>query len=108
MKKYRDLSLLPFFIGLIIIIAFYFFIGKKLDSYVDPAEQAYRDGYEDGLSDGSAYAEDYIDLARARLLDALEIIGSTDSYEGEKSFDEVCDEIMDDIHDALAWLEKIE
>ena len=40
------------------------------------------------------------------LQDAERLIRSTTQYGGDLEFDEECDTILDDIRDALAWLEE--
>ena len=40
------------------------------------------------------------------LQDTLELIENTEQYGGDLSYDDVCDDILDGVRDALAWLTK--
>lgn len=42
--------------------------------------------------------------ANSSLNDALELIQSTEPYGGSEVYDDVCDILLDDIQNALAWL----
>ena len=44
--------------------------------------------------------------AVAALQDAERLVRGTTQYGGDLEFDEECDAILDDIRDALAWLEE--
>lgn len=46
-----------------------------------------------------------LDAAVADLENALDTIRSTEQYGGDEQYDDVCDSILDDVTDALAWLE---
>lgn len=52
-----------------------------------------------------AVNDEQISNAINSLEEAREIITNTEQYGGEYSYDDVCDTILDDVTDALAWLE---
>ena len=62
-------------------------------------------GYILGMRSPGVVSNKYVNRASVCLEDALAVIYSTDTYDGDVPFDDVCDAITDDIYDALAWLE---
>lgn len=113
MNDTTERSLLFLIIG---IIAAAIFFGKLREAddlrHEEQLYSAYRESYEAGFDDGyDACMDDrieYIDRARASMKNALEITHGTLQYGGFYSFDDRCDDIVDEITDALAWLEKVD
>jgi len=68
-------------------------------------QEGYRRGYEEGYAEYEAIL-DYLDKAHRSMENALEIMHSTQQYGGPDTFDDRCDDIIDEITDALSWLEK--
>lgn len=76
------------------------------DAYDQGYDSGYWDGYDDGLDNGYDAGRKYVDDAISVLQDAYSLIRSTEEYGGEQKYDDICDSILDDVTDALAWLIK--
>lgn len=79
---------------------------KSRDYWEDQAASAYYDGYNDGLSNGYDSGREYVDEAIASLQKTESLIRSTAEYGGDQKYEDICDDILDDVTDALAWLAK--
>lgn len=73
---------------------------------MSPGEESYWDGYEDGYSDGIVVSEKKASYVESKLKHLLEVLYSTDMYDGDIPFEEVIDAVTDDIYDVLSELEK--
>ena len=91
---------------LLLFLLFNSVYGKSRDYWEEQAASAYYDGYEDGLDNGYDAGREHVDDAIAVLQDAYSLIHSTEEYGGDQKYEDICDNILDDVTDALAWLEK--